>query len=169
MSYENDYLRLPGIWGSKEKLHDPEKATSYHEAGHTLCRLYSGLIPESVSIIGYQGTGGYCSAEYYPGCDFGINWQVEGPEYTLIWLYGGIIAKAWYSGVYEWNQVDLQMAQQIADQFDIDFDGQMKAWERTHEVIESLADLLERAAEDLYRSKVLDAHYFERLLFNLNI
>ncbi len=128
-----------------------------------MIQTYFGLCPKETSLIGYKGAAGYASWSFHLGWDLGINWKTEGPEYSLLTYYGGIVAGASYAGWYNFEgaRSDMENAVDHAEHYGIDYSEQLRIWVRAHRIMEEFYDLLELAAEKLFHDKVLDSYFWE--------
>lgn len=105
------------------------------EAGHGLCMVSYGVLPEYTSfLIGFEGTKAFNSSGFYAYWDIGVNWQEEGPKYAFELFFAGIIGGAWYSGFYDWAGAssDMKKAGHTRSEYSITYRQAMAIWMDCH-------------------------------------
>jgi hypothetical protein len=163
MSGEVSILKLPELYRNSKKEHDPAKATAYHECGHGLIQVSHGLLPKLTSLIAWEGANGFSTGGFYACYGLGVNWGEEAAGFDQMFRFGGIVAGALYSGIYNWcgGWVDLKLADRDAKHDGINVSDVIGYWERTHQILIENYDLLEMAAERLYQDKIIDDLFWE--------
>lgn len=154
---------LPELFLNREKEYDPELEVAFHEAAHGLVQVSFGLLPQYTSLKGFKGTLAFNTASFYVGYDVGVNWKEEGLKYALMLNFAGIVGAASYTGFYNWVQSgsDMEKAEQARLNYNLHFGEYLGIWFDTHALVKEHSDLLEKAAEQLYKDKVLGAEFWE--------
>ncbi len=157
---------------------DYKMSVSYHEAGHSVVDLYYGLNPIMATIISDEERGSagsqisaWQSNKYYEADDYfflelGLDLPIEEQiEYYIVSLMSGIIAKAFYTGKYDWEGAnrDLNTITDVYFKFMIfDIPNLQPFWDKTFKLIKDNIDIVKSIADDLYVQKTLDSEYFKR-------
>lgn len=154
-------MRLLELFKNTRKEFDSDKVISFHKCGHGLVMTACGAPPEYTSLIGYQGTAAFSAGSFYPW-DVFFDWK-EGWRFLLMQFFGGIVAEAWYCGKYFWDRAgaDFKNAEEVKQKYSISYRHYLATWFDTHDLIQQHSDLLTKAAERLYKEKVLGAEFWE--------
>jgi hypothetical protein len=149
---------------------------AYHEAGHVLINLIYELPGTRTTIIPDERKNSAGSNEHlwnesrdYDFYDYICDmdgWDTERQiEYLIITQMAGIMGEAFYSGRYNWEGAENDF-NQILDVFLSyginDIPDLQPYWNKTFDLINRNKNILGKIANDLYKSKTLNAEYFKK-------